>query len=92
MDLYDRTSASDRAPVSAFRALAVRYQVVLKFFGALVLTVGIGFALRAIFENRLGQVFGAMIVWFSIIFGLLGLLFVGLFWLRGRIADYRRGG
>ena len=49
-----------------------------------------GFGLRIVFENQLGQVFGAMMVWFSLLFGVAGLVFAGIFYVRGRIADVRR--
>lgn len=91
MDLYDTSTVSDRDARATLTHLAVRYEAVLKFFGAMLLAIGAGFGLRFVFENELGQVFGAMLVWFSLIFGVLGLLFVGLFWVRGRVADYRRG-
>lgn len=91
MDLYETSNVSDRDSRTVVRRLAARYEAVVKFFGAMVLAVGTGFAIRMIFENQLGQVFGAMLVWFSIIFALFGLLFLSLFWLRGRIVEYRRG-
>lgn len=92
MDLYETSSrASERTVADELSRLATRYEAQVKFFIGLALTVAAGFGLRIVFENQLGQVFGAMLVWFSILFGLAGIGFVSLFALRGAIATYRHG-
>lgn len=90
MDLYETTQRSnDRDIRREFSRLLARYEMPAKYFLALAATVGVGFGLRFVFENRLGQVFGAMLVWFSLLFGAAGVLFTGLFLARGVVADRR---
>lgn len=90
MDLYDVSSrASQRDIGDELIRIASRYEAVVKYFAALLLTIGAGFGLRIVYESYLGQVFGAMIIWFSLLFGLGGVALISLFAIRAKIADIR---
>lgn len=90
MDLYDTSSrASQRDLGAELSRIASRYEAVVKYFAALLLAVGAGFGLRIVYENYLGQVFGAMLIWFSLLFGLAGIALISLFAMRAKLTEIR---
>lgn len=91
MDLYDTSSrAGERSLGERANRLVTEHEAFVKYCLALAGVVASGFASRWVFETQLGQVFGAMLVWFSLLFGVAGVAFAGLFWARGKVAAYRR--
>lgn len=54
--------------------VAKQYVLPAKVGLAFAVVIGVGFVLRMVFENQLGQSFGAILIWFSVIFAALGAI------------------
>jgi|GEM_PF-2824358 len=91
MDLYETTARTNRDLTDHASRLLTQYEAVGKYFLALALVVIAGFGLRMVFENQLGQVVGAMLVWFSLLFGVAGVAVIGVFLVQSKLAQLRYG-
>lgn len=89
MDLYDTTSRTDRDLTDHASRLLTEHEAIGKYFLALAAVILGGFGVRMVFENQLGQVIGAMLVWFSLLFGAVGVGVIGLFLVQSKLAERR---